>query len=71
MAEDRGAGSSPSEDFQRQAEQRSGGLLSEYLDFLRHGKKWYMTPIVVFLLLLGVIVVIGATAAAPLIYTLF
>ena len=48
-----------------------GGLIREYLAFLRYNKKWWLTPIIVLLLLFGVIVVLGGTAVAPLIYTLF
>ena len=57
--------------FAREAEQTPGGLLSEYKDFLLHNKKWWMIPILVALLLVGVLVVLGGTAAAPFIYTLF
>jgi hypothetical protein len=40
--------------------------------FLRVRKKWWLAPIVVFLVLLGVILVLaGESAVAPFIYTLF
>ena len=57
--------------FEREAEQKSHGLLAEYKDFLLHNKKWWLIPIVVALLLVGILVVLGSTAAAPFIYTLF
>ena len=47
------------------------GLLREFGDFLLHNKKWWLTPIILTLLLVGVLVVLGGTAAAPFIYTLF
>lgn len=58
---------------QFQAESQSGrtGLISEFVDFLKHNKKWWLTPIVVVMLLVGALVVLGGTAAAPFIYTLF
>jgi hypothetical protein len=59
------------EDFQRQAEQSSPGLVAEILDFLLHNKKWWLIPIVVVLFLLGVLVFLSGTGAAPFIYTLF
>ena len=59
------------DDFARDAEQASVGLLSEYKDFLLHNKKWWLIPIIVALLLVGVLVILGGTAAAPFIYTLF
>lgn len=57
--------------FQELAEQGSPGFVREFWDFLRHNKKWWLTPIVLVLLLLGVLVLLSGTAAAPFIYTLF
>jgi len=63
---------SPEEnDFARQAEQQSPGLIREFWDFLKHNKKWWLTPIILVLLLFGVLLILGGTAAAPFIYTLF
>jgi hypothetical protein len=40
--------------------------------FLRVRKKWWLGPIVVFLLLLSLLIVLGeGSAIAPFIYTLF
>lgn len=57
--------------FQQLAEEKSPGLVAEFLDFLLHNKKWWLAPIVVVLLLLGLIAVLGGTGAAPFIYALF
>lgn len=57
--------------FARQVEGRASGFMSEYLYFLRHNKRFWLTPVIVLLLLLGVLVVLGGTGAAPFIYTLF
>jgi hypothetical protein len=57
--------------FQELAEQKSPGFAREFWEFLRHNKKWWLTPIVLVLLLLGVLVLLSGTAAAPFIYTLF
>ena len=47
-------------------------LLKEFWDFLKVRKKWWLTPIVVVLLLLGALIVFTqSTAVAPFIYTLF
>jgi hypothetical protein len=59
------------DEFVKQAQAPSGGLVREYIEFLKHGKKWYLGPIVLFLLLAGLILVLGSSAAAPIIYTLF
>jgi hypothetical protein len=61
----------PNDDFQRLAEKPSAGMLREFWDFLRENRAWWLTPIVVVLLLISVLVILGATGAAPLIYTLF
>ena len=47
-----------------------GVLLKEVGEFAWHNKAWWIVPIVVILLLLGLLVVAGQSAA-PFIYTLF
>ncbi len=46
-------------------------LIGEFWQFLKESKKWWLTPIVAVLLLLGGLVYLSGTAAAPLIYSLF
>ncbi|MFH1353976.1 MAG: DUF5989 family protein [bacterium] len=47
-------------------------IIAEFWDFIRHQKKWWILPIVVFLLLLGIFLVAAeGSALAPLIYALF
>jgi len=46
-------------------------LLREFGAFLAENKKWWLVPIIVVFLLLGVLLALGATGAAPFIYTLF
>ena len=65
------SGQDKADAFAREAEQQSVGLLREYVDFLRHNKKWWLIPIIVALLLVGVLIILGSTTAAPFIYTLF
>ena len=52
-------------------EEGSSGVLAELWSFMAHNKKWWLTPVIVLLLLLGVLVVLGTSGAAPFIYTLF
>lgn len=47
------------------------GFFGEYIAFLRASKKWWLIPILVAVLLLGVLTLLAATGAAPFIYTLF
>jgi hypothetical protein len=46
-------------------------LVAEFTQFLSENKKWWLAPIVISVLLLGGLVLLGGTAAAPFIYTLF
>ena len=46
-------------------------LPAEILDFARHNKKWWLTPIVVLLVLAGLLLVLGGSGVAPFIYSLF
>jgi len=47
-------------------------ILREFWSFLRVRKKWWLTPIVAFLLLLGFILAFAkGSALAPFIYSLF
>ena len=47
-------------------------ILSELWDFLKVRKKWWLFPIVFFLLLIGILLLLAeGSAVAPFIYTLF
>ncbi len=47
-------------------------ILSEFLDFLKTRKKWWLGPIVFLLLMMGLLIVMTeGSAVAPFIYTLF
>ncbi len=47
-------------------------IVSEFWEFLKTRKKWWLTPIIVFLVLLGALIVFTeGSALAPFIYTLF
>lgn len=58
-------------EFEREAAQAQSGIVGEFVDYLRQNKKWWITPIVIVLLMVGALVVFGGSAAAPFIYTLF
>ena len=48
------------------------GVLSQLWAFMKVRKKWWLGPIVVMLVLLGLLIVLTqGTAVAPFIYTLF
>ena len=58
-------------DFVKQAAGERTGLTSEFVSFLKENKKWWLAPIIFSILGLGLLVLLGGTAAAPFIYTLF
>ncbi len=47
------------------------GFFADFFDFLQTSKKWWMLPLLLVFLLIGVVLVLAHTAAAPFIYTLF
>ncbi len=58
-------------EFEAGLKQARTGLVTEFWDFLKHNKKWWLAPIVISILGLGLLVLLGGSAAAPFIYTLF
>jgi hypothetical protein len=63
--------SQPNKSFENQANQKPPSLPKEFLAFLRDNKKWWLLPIVIVGILLGVLLFLGNTSVAPFIYTLF
>lgn len=47
------------------------GLAGEFIEFLKENKKWWLAPIILSIVGLGLLVLLSGTAAAPFIYTLF
>ena len=59
-------------DFEQIASEESRRFfLLELWHFLRQTKKWWLFPVLVTLLLLGMVMWMSSTAAGPFIYTLF
>jgi hypothetical protein len=47
-------------------------IIREFLEFLRERKRWWIAPIVIFLLLLGGFLIFAqGSALAPFIYSFF
>ncbi len=53
------------------AEAKNASLVSEIWGFLGKNKKWWLLPIMGTFLVIGVLVLLSTTAAAPFIYTFF
>jgi len=58
-------------EFKELAQEKRPSLLREFWLFLKYNKKWWLLPILIILLLLGLLVLLGDTAIAPFIYPLF
>ena len=61
----------PTHEFQQAGRQKPPGVAREFLLFLRTNKKFWLIPLLAALLLLGLVALLGGTAAAPFIYSLF
>lgn len=61
----------PEHELQRLARAPRTSLVRELIDFLRETRKWWLAPILIVVLLLGLLVLVGGGPAAPFIYTLF
>ena len=62
---------SEADQFAQAAGEQQMGIVREFWDFLLHNKKWWITPIVIVLLLVGLLVALSSSAMAPFIYTIF
>ena len=60
-----------SKNFEDLARQKRNSIISEFWQFLKYNKKWWLLPIILVLLIMGVLVLLGGTAIAPFIYPLF
>ena len=58
-------------EFEEAGEEQQLTLVQEFLYFVVENKKWWLIPILLVLSLVGLLVVLGSTGAAPFIYTLF
>jgi hypothetical protein len=63
---------SPPADLKSVAQQEANiPLWKDFGYFLLHNKKWWLLPIIVILVLLGLLTALSSTAIAPFIYTVF
>jgi hypothetical protein len=58
-------------EFESAGQEKSPGIAGEFMAMLKQNKKYWLIPIILILLLVGVLIILGSTAAAPFIYTLF
>ena len=62
---------SKSETFEHLGQQRQASLFEEFFTFILVNKAWWLIPIVAVFAMVGVLLLLTSTGAAPFIYTLF
>ena len=58
-------------EFEQANQKPQAGIVKEFIAFLRENKKFWLIPLLLALLGIGALLILGGTAAAPFIYTLF
>ena len=71
MSDEPERASTDTKSFADEAAGEDPGLLREYLAFMREYRKWWLTPLVIALLLIGVLVLLTSTPLGAALYTLF
>lgn len=56
-------------EFMQAAGKEERGLVAEFVAFMAENKAWWMFPILIVFLLLGILLILGATGVAPFLYT--
>jgi hypothetical protein len=46
-------------------------FLKDLWNYLKERKKWWLAPLIIVFILIGVLLILGGTSLAPFIYTLF
>lgn len=62
---------SEEKNFEELSQGKRTSIVGEFLEFLKHNKKWWLLPIILILLGLGLLVLLSSSALAPFIYPLF
>ncbi len=63
--------SSEKNEFENAGDEQPLTLVQEFIQFIFENKKWWLIPILLSFALIGLLVVLSSTGAAPFIYTLF
>ena len=58
-------------EFEHAGDERPLTLIQEFTQFIFENKAWWLIPILVSIGLVGLLVLLSSTGAAPFIYTLF
>ena len=71
MNEDSGKDEKQAKQFEQAGRQARPGIVREFWDFLKHNKKWWLLPILLILLVIGLLVVLAGSGAGAWMYTVF
>ncbi len=71
MSEIENESNSAKSEFESLREEKPLNFVQEFVFFLAENSKWWLAPIILVLLGVGLVVFLGSTGAAPFIYTLF
>jgi len=48
------------------------GMIGEFWSYMKIRKKWWLTPIIIMIVLVGILIIFGQSSAlSPFIYSLF
>ena len=61
----------PKTEFEQAGDEKPLSIVQEFWLFIVENKAWWMVPLLLVLGMLGLVLVLGNTAIAPFIYTLF
>jgi hypothetical protein len=61
----------PAVSFEEAADEQQPGFVVEFLEFLVESKAWWLTPIIVVLLLVSLLIALSSSVVAPFIYPVF
>lgn len=53
------------------AQDKGGGIVSEFIAFMKDNAKWWLIPFLVVFALLGLIIVLAGSSIAPFLYAMF
>lgn len=56
-------------EFMQAAGKEERGLVAEFVAFMAENKMWWLAPILIVFLLLGILLILGATGVAPFLYS--
>ena len=56
-------------EFMQAAGKEERGLVAEFVAFMAENKMWWLAPILIVFLLLGILLILGATGIAPFLYS--